>query len=49
MAFNPVYSFFNTIKLILQGKIFFPKDRLGSTISMRDGQEVTIFREVKIS
>jgi len=25
MAFNPVYSFFNTIKLILQRKIYFPK------------------------
>jgi len=49
MAFNPLYSFFNTLKLILQRKIYFPKDRLGSTISMGDGQEFTIFREVKIS
>ena len=48
MAFNPVYSFFNTMKLILQRKIYFPKDWLGSTISMEDGQKFTIFREVKI-
>lgn len=48
MAFNPVYSFFNTIKLILQRKIYLPKGRLGSTISLGDGQEFTIFREVKI-
>jgi len=48
MAFNPAYSFFNTIKLVLQRKIHFPTDRIGKTILMGDGQEFTIFREVEI-
>lgn len=48
MSFHPLYSFFNTINLLLRGKMHFPRGRLGKTVTMEDGQEFTIFREVKI-
>ena len=48
MSFNPIYSFFNTINLLIQGKMHFPKYKLGKTVKMEDGQIFTIFREVKI-
>lgn len=48
MTFNPIYSFFNTMKLVLQRKILFPSNRIGKTIHTVDDQEFTIFREVKI-
>lgn len=48
MAFNPVYSFFNTLKLILQRKIHFSDESFGKTIFMGHGQEFSIFREVKV-
>lgn len=48
MLFNPIYSFFNTIYLLLRGRMHFPKYRLGKTVKMEDGQVFTIFREVKV-
>lgn len=48
MSFNPLYSIFNTINLLLRRKIHFPKEKIGKVIVTEDGQEFTIFREVII-
>lgn len=48
MSFNPLYSLINTIVLLLRGKMHFPNARIGQILTMKDGQEYTIFREVKI-
>lgn len=48
MSFNPLYSIFNTINLLLRRKIHFPKEKIGKVIVTEDWQEFTIFREVII-
>ncbi|MBI5680259.1 MAG: hypothetical protein HZC47_05150 [Methanobacterium sp.] len=48
MSFNPLYSFLNTIKNIIFRKIHFPKNKIGKILITEDGQEFSIFREVKI-
>lgn len=49
MSFNPVYSFLNTICLFIRRRICFLKGKIGKTLIMPDGQEYTVFREVKIA
>lgn len=48
MSFNPLYSIFNTINLLLRRKIHFPKEKLGKVLFTEDWQKFTIFREVRI-
>lgn len=43
---NPFLSFLNTLVYALRGRLHFPKGRIGEVLTMEDGQEFTIFREV---
>ena len=43
---NPFLSFLNTLVYALRGRLHFPKGRIGEVLTMEDGQEFVIFRQV---
>jgi hypothetical protein len=45
---NPIYGFFNTLRLFITGKVRFIEQDVGKTIIMDDGQDFTVFRRVVI-
>lgn len=46
MKLNPLFVIFKSIILLIGGRVQFPKDRVGATITREDGQTFTVFREV---
>ena len=45
MKFNPLFVVGKSAVLLLTGRVQFPKERVGGTITREDGQTFTIFRE----
>lgn len=46
--YTPLSSLNTTIKAFLKGRIRFPKEFIGKTVDMNNGEKFTIFREVEI-
>ena len=46
MSYNPFLAFLRTHWYPLSGRLHFPRDRIGETLTMENGQEFTIFRQV---
>jgi len=44
MRLNPFLAFVKTLGHALQGRLHFPKERVGETIIMEDGQQFVVFR-----
>lgn len=45
---TPTHSFLQTLRYALTGRIHFPRERVGETLTMPDGRTFTIFRHVVI-
>ena len=45
---NPAYSLLQTLRYVLTGRIHFPRERVGETLTMPDGHIFIIFRQVVI-
>ena len=45
MSLNPFLAFLRTHCYLLSGRLHFPRDRIGETLTMEDGQEFVIFRQ----
>lgn len=48
MNTNPIWGFVRTIMLFLTLRVHYPKEDVGRTITMEDGQTFRIFRHVQI-
>ncbi|MBC8264336.1 MAG: hypothetical protein H8E47_09465 [Anaerolineales bacterium] len=46
MNHNPLLAFLRTHWYLLSGRLHFPRERIGETLTMEDSQEFTIFRQV---
>lgn len=45
---TPTHSLLQTLRYTLTGRIHFPRERVGETLTMPDGRPFTIFRQVVI-
>ncbi len=46
MSLNPFRSFIETLVYVFDGRLHFPKKRIGEEVTMEDGQRFTVFRQV---
>ena len=46
MRLNPFLSLLKTLGYALSGRLHFPRKRIGEVLTMKDGQEFVIFRQV---
>lgn len=45
MTLNPLTSVFNTVRYLIKGRLYFPRNRIGQVLVTSDGRRFTIFRE----
>nr|QNO54281.1 hypothetical protein FGBIHFOD_00021 [Methanosarcinales archaeon ANME-1 ERB7] len=48
MSLNPFLAFLKTHSYLLRGRLHFPRNRIGEVLTMEDGQEFVIFRQVVV-
>ena len=46
MSYNPLLAFLRTHCYLLGSRLHFPRDRVGETLMIEDGEEFVIFRQV---